>query len=82
MRDVPSIIKACGGPEKIEAASGTRRRPGKRQTIPVLSHWAVRKWPSTGIPERHWPLLMKLRGDLTLDELHTANEAVRAKEAA
>jgi len=81
MRDIPAIIKDCGGPEKIEAASGTRLRPGSDKPIPVLSHWAVRKWPSTGIPERHWPLLMSINPQLTLEELHVANKAARAVAA-
>lgn len=73
MRTVSEIIEACGGPEKIEAASGPHpKNPAK----PRLSHWAVRKWPSTGIPEWHWPLLMGL-ASLTLDELHQANQAAR-----
>lgn len=82
MRAILQIITDCGGPEGIEAASGMRLRPGKKRPQPCLSHWAVRKWPATGIPERHWPLLMKLRKDLSLEELHAANEAARAREAA
>lgn len=73
MRTVTQIIEACGGPEAIEAAAGPHpTKDGK----PKLSHWAIRKWPQSGIPEWHWPLLMGL-SDLTVEELHAANEAAR-----
>jgi hypothetical protein len=73
MRTLPEIIEACGGPERIEAAAGPHPvRKGK----PRLSHWAVRKWPQTGIPERHWPLVQQLSG-ATVDELYGANRLVR-----
>lgn len=85
MRTIPQIIEQCGGPEAIEKAAGTKvAKTGTKagQSIPKLSHWAIRKWPTSGIPEWHWPLLRTLIADLTVVELHAANEAARASEAA
>lgn len=80
MRDVSELIKACGGPEAIEREAGVK--PGKAKR-PKLSHWAVRKWSQSGIPERHWPLVMKLT-KTDIGEIYAANEAARAaaREAA
>lgn len=66
MKSVSEIISACGGPSGIEAASGNR-----------VSHWAVRKWPTIGIPERHWPLLMTLQ-PLTAEQIFIANKVAKA----
>ena len=73
MRTVSDIIEACGGPEAIERAAGPRMdKPEK----PRISHWAVRKWPAIGIPDRHWPLIIKL-AKATPAELHAANTEAR-----
>lgn len=80
MRTVSDIIVSCGGPENIEARSGVKLvKSGTKagQEVPVVSHWAVRKWESIGIPERHWPLVMKLTRT-NVKELYAANEAARA----
>ncbi len=85
MRTITQIIEQCGGPEVIEKAAGTKvAKSGARQgkQVPKLSHWAIRKWPTSGIPEWHWPLLRTLLADLSVVELHAANEAARASEAA
>lgn len=85
MRTISQIIEQCGGPEKIEAAAGKRiAKTGakKGKQVPNLSHWAIRKWPGSGIPEWHWALLRTLVEDLSVAELHAANEAARASEAA
>ena len=66
MKTVSEIISACGGPVGIAAASGQD-----------LTHWAVRKWPTIGIPERHWPLLMTLQ-PLTAEQLFIANKVAKA----
>lgn len=76
MRTIEQIITACGGPEGIEKASGTKVGR-KGDTVPGLSHWAVRKWLSTGIPEKHWPLVQNL-SSATVDELYGANQLARA----
>lgn len=70
MRNLPEIIKAAGGARAIaEASSG------------VLTPDAVYKWPTIGIPDRHWPMLMRLT-EVTPDELFAANQAARQETAA
>ena len=66
MRTITEIISDCGGIAKIEEAAKGE-----------LSHWAVRKWPAIGIPEKNWSLIRSLV-DIAPEELHAANEAVRA----
>lgn len=66
MQTVSDIIKACGGPAKIAAASKG-----------VLKKDAVYKWPTIGVPDRHWKLLMKLAPDLTAQALFDANVKAR-----
>lgn len=65
MRTIPEIIDAAGGAKAITAASGG--------TFKVD---AVYKWPSIGVPDRHWPLLIQLAG-ATPDELFEANRLAR-----
>lgn len=76
MRNLKKIIKDCGGPDRIEEAAGVT--PGTSK--PRLSHWAVRKWLSNGIPERHWPLVQQLSG-ATVEELYSANRVTRRPSA-
>jgi hypothetical protein len=76
MRTLPEIIEACGGPERIEKASGMKSGKPGQPDRPRLSHWAVRKWPQTGIPERHWPLVQQL-SNASIEELYGANRLVR-----
>ena len=73
-RTIPEIIRACGGARRISEASAseTSARPLKID--------AVYKWAITGIPDRHWTLLMSLT-ETTAEELHSANCAVRGLEA-
>jgi hypothetical protein len=81
MRDIQKIIEDAGGPERIAKAAGywtPETGPQKGKRVPKLSHWAIRKWSGKGIPEWHWPLLRTLVEDLSVAELHAANEAVRA----
>lgn len=66
MSTIADIINRCGGIEAIRKAIGT-------------TDWAVRKWPSNGIPEKHWAVLRSL-GAVTADELHRVNEGIRASE--
>jgi len=65
MRTLGEIIKAAGGPRNIHEAS-----------LGTVSRDAVHKWPTIGIPDRHWPLLMKLTS-VTAEELFEANRAAR-----
>ena len=67
-RDVRQIIKDAGGPEKISAASGKRG--------PAVSVKGVYNWVRIGIPEKHWPLLLKL-SRASADELYRANRLLR-----
>lgn len=62
---VDDIIKLAGGPKRIaEHSDGSINRD------------AVYKWPSIGIPDRHWPVLMELSG-ATAQDLFEANVAAR-----
>lgn len=72
-RTIPDIVKDCGGARRISAASlsDKSRRPLKID--------AIYKWSITGIPDRHWTLLMSLT-DTSAEELHAANCAVRGVE--
>lgn len=76
MRTLNEIIVDCGGPSQIERAAGQDPRTKR----PRLSHWAVRKWPSNGIPERHWPLVQQLSG-ASVEELYGANRLAREAAA-
>jgi hypothetical protein len=65
------IIRRCGGVRAIAEAVASGE-PGDLER----KRWAIHKWPKNGIPERHWAALMSL-GDITVEELHAANEALR-----
>ena len=73
------IIESCGtdgtlmsGAEAIQKASeGT----DKEMTLK-----AIYRWQQLGIPEWHWPLIRSLNADITVDQLHAANEFVRRKK--
>lgn len=65
MRTISEIIKDAGGARVIaDASDGAIQRD------------AVYKWPGSGIPDRHWSVLIDLAG-ATPDELYEANRAVR-----
>lgn len=70
MRTVPEIIRAAGGARSIHEASNG-----------ALTKDAIYKWPSIGIPDRHWSLVMTLSG-ATPEELFNANTTAREKESA
>ena len=42
------------------------------------SAYAVKKWRTNGIPEKHWSSLFRLQPELTPSVLHSANQRVRA----
>lgn len=67
---VEEIIKACGGPARITDASGEE-----------VGRWAPYKWPKIGIPEQHWALIRSL-SDVTVEQLHEANEQTRGSKPA
>ena len=68
-KSVPDIIKAAGGPSAIADASEGRIKVD-----------AIYKWPSIGIPDRHWPLVLPLAG-ASAEEMMLANIAARSTKA-
>ncbi len=58
---VTQIIELAGGPAVIADASKGR-----------IKKDAVYKWPNIGIPDRHWPVIIKL-AEVSPDELFFAN---------
>lgn len=58
------IARAGGAAAVADASCGT------------LSSWAVYKWTANGIPERHWPLIMRLAG-VSAEQLLLGNAALR-----
>jgi len=70
MRNIADIIKAAGGAKAIHEASNG-----------AITRDAVYKWPSIGIPDRHWVLLMSLT-ETSAEELHLANRLARSAEDA
>ena len=61
------IIKLAGGPAKIADESAG-----------AIKADAVYKWPKIGIPDRHWPIIVKLAPDVTPQMLFEANLAARS----
>lgn len=72
MRNIKKIIEDAGGPKKIAAESA--------KTDWVIEAKSVYDWPRIGIPEWHWPILIK-HAKATTDELHRANKIARAKRS-
>ena len=68
MKHVRDIITAAGGPREIAKVA-------KKSRYKLVAK-SVYDWPTIGIPEKHWATIMKLT-DVTVAELHAANEAVR-----
>lgn len=66
MRNITDIIKAAGGAKAIHEASNG-----------AITRDAVYKWPSIGVPDRHWVLLMSLT-ETSADELYSANRMARS----
>lgn len=63
---ITQIIKQAGGAAAIADASGG-----------AIKKDAVYKWPSIGIPDRHWPILIERTG-ITAQHLYAANLAARS----
>lgn len=64
--DIRDIIEAAGGAEKIAAS------------IDRSVKLVVNKWPKIGIPDRHWPTIIKLaRKAVTPEQIYKANIAAR-----
>ncbi len=64
---INGIIERCGGITTIKDVIGS-------------TEWAIRKWGGNGIPEKHWAALITLDPSLSLDDLHAANESIRASK--
>lgn len=65
MLTITQIIKQAGGATAIaEASAGAIKKD------------AVYKWPSIGVPDRHWPILIE-RAGVTAEQLYAANLAAR-----
>lgn len=62
---IAEIIKKAGGPAAIAEAS-----------LGAIKKDAVYKWPSIGVPDRHWPILIE-RAGVTAEQLYSANLAAR-----
>jgi len=66
MREIKQIINDAGGAAAVAAASNGEFKVD-----------AVYKWPSIGIPDRHWPLIIRL-ASTDPEELYAANVAARS----
>lgn len=63
-KSIHAIIEAAGG---FAAVAQACREGNSKLTID-----AVYKWPTIGIPDRHWPYIMPLAG-ATAEEMLAAN---------
>lgn len=70
------IIARAGGPVAIGNVAHELDPNVDAQKM----EWAARKWPSKGIPERHWDLVVALAG-VTLEQIYRANKMVREASA-
>lgn len=68
---VDEIIKLAGGAAKIAGESAD-----------AIKADAVYKWPKIGIPDRHWPLIIRLAPEITPQQLFEANITARTEKAA
>lgn len=68
MRTISEIIKDAGGPGAIAADPES-----------TTSTEAVYKWTKIGIPDRHWPIVMRL-ANASAEEMLAANVATRSSE--
>jgi hypothetical protein len=66
-RTVDDIIEQAGGARAIATASEKTDHP--------VGFDAVYKWPKSGIPQWHWPLLQALT-KLKIQDFYEANRAV------
>lgn len=66
---IAQIIKQAGGATAIADASAG-----------AIKKDAVYKWPSIGVPDRHWQILIE-RAGVTAEQLYAANLAARGVAA-
>lgn len=71
--DTRSIIEMAGGASAIAAASANTKHHVGVNT--------VHKWRENGIPDWHWPLIIRLTNKMVDPvDLHEANESARARK--
>ncbi len=70
MRTITRIIADAGGTRTIAAAAA-------KTHWPILAT-SIKDWRRIGIPDRYWPVLIKL-ANATADELMHANRKVRLR---
>jgi len=73
MRTIEQIIHEAGGVANIARQSNATRRPVKKR--------AVYRWRHEGIDEVHWPLMMRLVPDLTVQQIYDANREVEHRNS-
>lgn len=69
---IQDIISAAGGGMAI-----AKKSPASNK----LTYSAIMKWTNKGIPDRHWPILIRL-AKTNPNELFEANQAARRKAKA
>jgi hypothetical protein len=69
--DIRDLIEMAGGARAVAKAS--------KATDCSVGFDAVYKWQHNGIPDDHWPLMMKLT-DIPLDVIYAANQRVKRKK--
>lgn len=73
--DAYSIVAIAGGPAAVAQAS--------KETAKPVNVNVVQKWRRTGIPERHWELIVKLcDGRVGIDTIYAANQDIRKRKGA
>jgi hypothetical protein len=71
-RDISGLIEDAGGAIAIHerAESGGIK----------ISRWAVYKWKTSGIPDRHWSMVCEM-ANATPNEIYDANQRARSQAA-
>jgi hypothetical protein len=75
--NVREIIAMCGGPAAVHAES-VRLHKVDRYLYAEAGLKSVYKWLDSGIPEKHWPVIMTMAA-VTERDLHQANREARRR---
>jgi hypothetical protein len=73
MQTVSDIIEAAGGVQAVARHLPSKSRTGGSAIDPAST---VYKWRKSGIPERHWPLIMRL-AKVSIGKIFAANQRLR-----
>lgn len=73
--DITSIILSVPRADNVAEAARLIAKESKKTDFPIEVD-AVYKWPRNGIPDHHWPVMIKLTGT-SVDALYAANQALR-----